>query len=235
MGSAAVKHAVGHDPTIYPVVEKMGESSLHRFIVELLRPLLANVLAERGVKAFVGADQFIYYVQHAPTYCVAPDVYVMPGIDAGIDVGCWKTWEHGVVPSFALEVVSLNNPRKDTVQSPVRHADLGTKELVIFDPHHAGRRDASHRVAPPNPPSRWLVFRRVPRRGLIQVQASTADRVYSKTLRLWLRATGEGDDTRIRLAEGPEGDDLIPTPEERERAALAEIARLRAEIERLRR
>src|SRR5262249_15725757 len=106
VGSAAVKPAVGRDPTHYPVVDKIGEGSLQRFIVALLRPLLANVLVERGVKAFVGADQFIYYEQYAPTYVVAPDVYVIPGFDAGLAVDCWKTWEHGAVPSFALEIVS---------------------------------------------------------------------------------------------------------------------------------
>lgn len=230
MVSAAVKAPVGTDPTHYPVVDKMGEGSLQRLIAELLRPLLANALAELGVKAFVGADQFIYYEQYTPTQSVAPDVYVMPGFDQDLDVDCWKTWEETrAVPSFALEIVSRNNPRKDTVHSPVRHAALGTRELVIFDPRHGRGRDRT----------RWAVYRRVPRRGLVQVEATNADRVYSKSLKLWLRATGEGPLLRVRLARGPEGDELIPTPVERERAgresAEAEVARLRAEIERLRR
>jgi hypothetical protein len=101
-----------------------------------------------------------------------------------------------------------------------------------------------------------MVFRRLPRRGLIQVEGHNADRVYSKSLKLWLRVVGEGAQMRVRVARGPEGDELIPTPGEREereraarqaaeaarqeseaarRAAEAEVARLRAELDRLRR
>jgi Uma2 family endonuclease len=217
---------VGIDPTHYPVLDKLGEGLLQRLIVELLRPMLADALARQGVKAFVGADQFIYYEQYAPTESVAPDVYVMRGLEPDLDVECWKTWEESrAVPSFALEIMSRNNPRKDTTHSPVRHAALGTKELVIFDPRYARGRDRS----------RWRVFRRLPKRGLVQVEVTNGDRVYSKTLRLWLRAFGEGIHTRIRPARGPEGTDLIPTPDERQRAAESEVARLRAELERLRR
>lgn len=48
------------DPTIYPEKEKMGESLLQRWILELLRPLLQDWLLSRGKRALVGADQFIY-------------------------------------------------------------------------------------------------------------------------------------------------------------------------------
>jgi hypothetical protein len=202
----------------------MGEGTLQRLISELLRPLLAQVLSELGVKAFVGADQFIYYEQFAPTEVVAPDVYVMPGFDQDIEVDCWKTWETGVVPSFALEVVSRDH-RKDTERSPARYAAMGAKELVIFDPKSHRRRDAV----------RWLVYRKLPKRGLVKVEATNADRVYSKTLKLWLRMVGKGAQTRVRLGRGPNGDELIPTATEAREAAEAEIARLRAEIARLRR
>jgi hypothetical protein len=223
MVSAAPTFVAGYDPTHYPVVDKMGESSLQRLIAELFRPLLAQVLAELGVKAFVGADQFIYYQQFSPTDVVAPDVYVMPGFDPDIEVGCWKTWETGVAPSFALEIVSRDNPRKDTERSPLRYAAMGADELFIFDPKAIRSKD---RV-------RWLVYRRLPRRGLVQVDATQADRVYSKSLRLWLRSVGSGAHVRVRLARGPKGDELIPTLAEREREAREEIVRLRAEIERL--
>jgi Uma2 family endonuclease len=225
MVSAAAKSLVGPDPTYYPIVDKMGEGSLQRLIAELLRPLIAEVLAELGVEAFVGADQFIYYQQYAPTESVAPDVYVMPGFDQGIEVDCWKTWETNVAPSFALEIVSRNNPRKDTERSPLRYEALGAKELVIFDPRADQKRDGI----------RWLVYRRLAKRGFVRVETTNADRVYSKSLRLWLRVVGEGAGTRVRLARGPEGDTLIPTAGEALEAAEAEVARLRAEIERLRR
>lgn len=213
--ASAIKRPVRRDPTHYPVHDDMGEGSLQRFISELLRPLLARFLSERGEKAFVGADQFIYWVQFEPTRSVAPDVYVLPGVDPGIEIDSWKVWETGIVPSFALEVVS-SDVRKDYEVTPARYAELGIDELVVFDPRHGG--DASR--------SRWRVYRRLPRRGFVLVESTGLDRVRSRVLRCWLRSVGEGPDTRVRLAIGASGDDLVPTDAE-------EVARLRAEIARL--
>ena len=53
--SAAAKPLVGPDPTYYPIVDKMGESSLQRLIAELLRQrrggltIIANDTAKPGL------------------------------------------------------------------------------------------------------------------------------------------------------------------------------------------
>ena len=75
-----------HDPTIYPVTDEMGEGSLQRFISELLRALIVSHLTSEGRRAFVGANQFIYYEQHNSKACVAPDVYVLDGVDPDIEI-----------------------------------------------------------------------------------------------------------------------------------------------------
>src|SRR5512142_2221375 len=137
MGQTARQRA-SHDPTVYPVEERVGEDILQRMIVELLRPLLARFLAERGEVALVGADQFIYYEQHNSTARVAPDVYVLPGVPPDTAVSVWKTWETGTVPSFALEVASTDW-QKDYIEVPERCRQLGVKELVVFDPGWAAR------------------------------------------------------------------------------------------------
>lgn len=106
-----VRTSVRRDPTIYPVDEKVGENTLQRYIAEVLRPLVERWLRHRRQQALVGADQFIYYRQHMPTARVSPDVYVMPGFAQEQEIGAWKTWETGVVPSFALEIVSATGRR----------------------------------------------------------------------------------------------------------------------------
>jgi Uma2 family endonuclease len=211
------------DPSFYPVEDDMGESTLQRLITELLRPLLARFLAERGERAFVGADQFIYWQPHAPTKCVAPDVYVLPSVDPARAPGCWKTWETDVVPSFALEIVS-DDLRKDYEEAPRRYEELGVGELVIFDPEGLS---SPERV-------RWQIYRRLGARGFVLVRRTNADRVRSRALRCWLRVVGEGEAQRIRIATGPRGEELAPTDAERADAAEAELAVLRAEVERLR-
>lgn len=201
----------------------MGEHELQRLIAELLRPMLARFLAERGIVAHAGADQFIYWGEGDPFRRLAPDVYVLPNVDQDVVISSWKTWETGIAPSFAFEVAS-DSFEKDYDDNPALYAELGVRELVIFDPH-ARISSRSRRV-------RWQVYRRIARRGLVRVEVSQGDRVRSKVLGAWLRAVGEGDGVRVRLALGADGADLYPTEAEAERAARiaaeSEVARLRA-------
>jgi Uma2 family endonuclease len=205
---ASAKAALGRDPTVYPVEEKMGEDMLQRWIAELLRPLLVRWLDHRGTPTFVGADQFIYYQPHTPTLRVSPDLYVLPGVRPETRVTSWKTWERGIVPSFALEVVSTDW-EKDYIEGPERYGEMGIPELIVFDPASSRHVDGV----------RWQVFRRVAGRRWARVETSDGDRVWSKALGCFLRAVGEGDSLRVRVGTGPRGDELFSTAEEAERAA----------------
>lgn len=216
----SLPHDDPDDPTVYPVEERMGEDFLQRLIVELLRPLLQRWMDERGETALVGADQFIYWKQHSPVSRVAPDIYVLPGVAPGTLIPSWKTWQTNVVPSFALEVAS-RDWEKDYVEGPARYAELGVGELVVFDP---GWEQHPDRV-------RFQVLRRLGGRPLALIDRSNADRVRSTALGGWLRAVGQGVDTRLRIARDPSGDDLFPTAEEAERAAR-EAERAAKEAER---
>lgn len=223
----------------------MGEDALQRFIAELLRPLIAAWLIAAGRKTFVGADQFIYLVEGDPTQRIAPDVYVLPGVDPDGAPPCWKLWEIPQGPSLAVEIVSRDF-HKDYDDAPVDYARMGARELIIFDPKVTAR--SRVRV-------RWQVYRRVARRGFRLIEKSNEDRVFSRELGCFLRMVGEGPSARLRLASGPRGDALVPTAEEREAEArsreaearsreaearsreaeaLAEVARLKAELAALR-
>jgi len=217
------------DPTFYPESEKVPDPPLNRKVGVLLEELVRRWLAERGETAYVGGDQFIYWVQYQPTRAIAPDVYVLPGIDPETDVRVWKLWEHAVVPSLAVEVVGLD-VRKDYEVAPLRCEEIGVRELVVYDPDHT---DGAERA-------RFQVWRR--RRGtLVRVERTDTDRVRSAVLGCFIREVGSGGRRRLRLATGRHGERLFPTVEElreeerrgREEAE-AELARLRAEVEALR-
>jgi Uma2 family endonuclease len=60
---------------------------------------------------------------------------VLPGVAPGTRVRSWKVWKTGVVPSFALEIVS-RDVEKDYEDAPRAYAELGAQELVIFDPDY---------------------------------------------------------------------------------------------------
>ena len=136
MSAAAKKRPA----VVYPETDRMGEHEIQRFIAELLRPMIARYLAERGVVAHAGADTFLYYVEGDPTVRVAPDVYVIPGVPQEHAAPSYKLWEVPP-PSFALEIVT-SDALKDYVEAPFAYGTLGAKELVLFDP---GRRCATCR------------------------------------------------------------------------------------------
>ena len=204
------------DPTVYPVEEQVGEDLLQRWIVDTLWPLIAALFAKRGKNALVGADQFIYWEQYNPRKVVAPDLYVLPGVDPSTRVKAWKVWETGIVPSFALEVMS-GDDTKDVELSPERYAELGAGEVIVFDPDWERRRDGV----------RFRLFRRQ-KRGLILVEATHEDRVYAKALGCWLRSLGEGDEVRLRVGLGKRGEELLPTHQELAQRE-AELAQREAE------
>ncbi|HEU4412518.1 MAG TPA: Uma2 family endonuclease [Polyangiaceae bacterium] len=227
MSRTAPNLAKRHDPTVYPTYDNMGASTFELFVRLELVPLVERYLAARGEAAFVGSDQFIYWVQFEPTRSVAPDLYVVPGLAPRTQFDSIKTWQDGRVPSFALEIVSLNKG-KDYVHAPLRYAELGVRELVIYDPKASKRRGVG---------VTWQVYRRLPRRGFVQVEATGGDRVRSKVLGCFLREVrGPHGALEVRLGVGPSGDELVPTEAEEARAAAererAEKERERAEKER---
>jgi Uma2 family endonuclease len=231
MSNAASDRAALPDPTRYPIEDEMGEGLLQKLIVVVLLPLLRRFLEERGVRALVGGNQFIYWVQYEPTSSIAPDLYMLPDVDPELVIGSWKTWETGVVPSFVLEIVS-DDVRKDYDDVPRRCAKLGVRELVIFDPEwerHPDRR-------------RWQVYRRAERGSLAVVETTNEATIRSEVFGAWLTAVGTGDATRLRIALDAEGRSLFPTDGERASAeaaaraeAEAEVARLKAALEALKR
>jgi Uma2 family endonuclease len=214
----AMRASARRSAVFYPVVEeKVPEHELQGLIRELLRPMLARFLAERGLVAHAGADQFIYWVEGDPTTCIAPDIYVLPGVSQKRIIPNWKVWEDGIAPSFTMEIVPPKRTAKDYRKSPALHDALGVNELVISDPFT--------RPGTPSRRVRWQVYRRVRGRGLVRVEVSQGDRVRSKSLGVWLRAVEDGEGIFVRLGMGPEGDELFPTEGE----AAAERARAATE------
>lgn len=133
----------------------------------------------------------------------------------------WKIWEQGgIAPSFAFECVS-DDWLEDHRDGPPKYDEIGTAELVIYDP---GYRDA------PSERLRWQVWRRIGKRGLVRVEGTNGDRVKSKPLGCSLRVVGD----RVRLATGDGGETIVPSAQERAASAEARAAALEAELRVLR-
>jgi Putative restriction endonuclease len=114
-----------HREAVYdPFENDMGEGSLQRFISELLRPQVEDHLAALREPTFVGADQYVGWDPDDAEKVLSPDVYVLPGVEPGKDFEFWKVWQTGIVPSFALEIVSTRKKKDYKTVLPL-YGELG--------------------------------------------------------------------------------------------------------------
>ena len=196
---------IEHDPTVYPVSDDMGTSSFEMLLRLLLLPLTRRWLTHQNRPCFVGADQFIYWERFHPSKSVAPDLYTCPALPPEACPDALLLWmmDDHAVPPFALEVVS-ENKEKDYVAAPRKYEELGTKELVIYDPRYEHREGGW----------RWQVYRRKKRGGWKRPEVSNEDRVRSEELGCWLRVVDVQGEPLLRLGTGEVGDGLFPTEEE---------------------
>jgi len=221
--------------------EDMDESAEQHEIIAIIESVLKALARERGWEdVYVGGDQFFAWVPDEPLVRVSPDVYLLDQPPPPPRPASWKTWQEGHrPPRFAVEVVSGDDEhpagwRKDYEEGPAKYAQLGTSELVVFDPQAAAGRVDGRRVP-------LQVFRRDADDTFVRVYAG-AGPAYSKELDAWLVSVRQGPVARLRVARDAAGQELVPTAEEARQAeaearqaAEQEAAALRADLERLRR
>ena len=83
---------------------------------------------------YVSGNLFIYYKQGVPDAVVAPDVFVVFGVEKR-KRRSYKVWEEGdKLPSFVLEVTSKTTQENDEEDKPKKYAQLGMEEYFQYDP-----------------------------------------------------------------------------------------------------
>ena len=194
--------------------ERVGESDLHMialaYLVSVLKQLFAAVH-----DVFVAGDMFLYYQEGNPVARIAPDIMVIRGVP-NRPRPSFKLWEERQGPCFALEVLSPSSWPDDVESKPAIYARLGVPELFVFDSTGALL----------NPP---LVRFRLTEGG----EYARTDGTSLESAELDLRFAVE--DGRIRVYDTATGEVCGDYGEERQarEAAEAEVARLRAELQRL--
>lgn len=82
----------------------------------------------------VSGNLFIYYKQGVPSAVVAPDVFVVFGVEKKKRLS-YKVWEEGGrLPSFILEITSRTTQENDEAEKPQKYAALGVEEYFQYDP-----------------------------------------------------------------------------------------------------
>jgi Uma2 family endonuclease len=202
--------------------ENVPESALHDEIILLLVEILKAWAQRSGRDVRVGRNLALRWDPARPKVGVDPDVYVVePAPPEGDDTTSLCTWKPGhAAPRVAVEVVSETTAEKDYAEGPEKYAASGTGELWVFDPLEVG-------PALRGGPFVLQVWRRDEEGHFRRVYAG-AGPARSEALGAWLVVSDGG--RRLRLAEDAGGREPWLTEAEE---ARAEVARLRAELERL--
>jgi Uma2 family endonuclease len=220
-------------PWYLPDEEDMGEGNEQLQIASVLRSSLEELARERAwTSVYVGADQFFAWLADEPLVRVSPDVYLLDEPPPPPLPASWQTWKPGhPPPRFAVEIVSGDDEhperwRKDYEDAPGKYAQLGSRELVIFDPEAAaGRAREATRVA-------LQLYRRQADGAFVRVHAGPGP-AQSVEVEAWLVVVREGPVARLRLARDAAGSALFPTAAERAEQERARAERERARAERL--
>ena len=82
---------------------------------------------------YVSGDLLMYYEEGNPQVSVAPDVFVVFGVEDR-KRRHYLVWEEGKAPDFVLEVASKSTWREDLGPKRDLYARLGVKEYWMYDP-----------------------------------------------------------------------------------------------------
>jgi Uma2 family endonuclease len=204
-----------------PDEEDMGEGADQGEIIRVLLSSLAQLAAERGwPPVYLGADQFFAWVREEPLVRVSPDVYLVDDPPLPPMPKMWSTWLPGhKAPRWAVEIVS-EDWKKDYEEGPPKYAQLGARELVIFDPEVALNADTRGVRVP------LQVYRRGADGAFVRVYCGDGP-APSAEIGAALAWQREGNTVRLRIARDAAGSSIVLTAEERVRALEAELAALR--------
>ena len=160
---------------------------------------------------YVSGDLLIYYEEGNPRVSVAPDVFVVFGVEDRMRMS-YKVWEEGKGPDFVLEVASPGTWREDVGRKREVYAGLGVREYWLYDPlgEHLEPALQGNRLVGGEYERQPLLGSRDGRLGL-----------RSGTLGLELWAEGR----KMRFRDPETGVDLLSHDEEHDRAEREVVAR----------
>jgi len=199
--------------------QPMAETDVHWGLMTDCVQILDDYFHNR-LDVYVSGNLLLYYEKGNPKKSVAPDVFVVFGVEKK-KRETYLLWEEGKAPDFVLEVSSKNTFRRDLNQKKRLYAQVfGVSEYFLYDPNHQYLR-------PPLQGYRLVEEAYVP---IPPVEA----RLPSQVLGLEL---GFRTGTEFGLYNPHTNAWLLPRKERAERAearaeqAEAELARLRAELQ----
>ena len=83
---------------------------------------------------YPGGDMLIYYRINDNETRVAPDVFVVLGVESRHKRDSWIVWREGKAPDIVMELASGSTWRRDMRENRAIYAEMGVVEYWRFDP-----------------------------------------------------------------------------------------------------
>ena len=231
-------------PVYYPESdgEPMAETDTHINLLTYLREALLDYYRD-DPNVYVAGNLFVYYEQGDPGGVVAPDIFVVKGVQK-YDRRIYQVWKEGKGPDVVLELTSRGTRQKDLGPKKGTYEMLGVQEYFIFDPlvEYLEPQLLGFRL------TRWG-YRPIDDEPLVSQVLGLELRVEGDTLRLVDLATGkrlltpleaqqarrQAENLLASEAEARRQAEILAASEaEARRQAEAEVERLQVELARLR-
>ena len=212
--------------------EPMAATGFHAEQITTFSEQLSRYFINEHI--YVGVDSFIYYHEGDITKFVAPDIYVVFGVNKIPQRRSFYTWEEGAVPVAVFEFLSdstANQDRNEKVH--VYLIDMGVQEYFIHQPEM-------------KKPVEFRGWRQSPLGEVVEIAADEQGGLFSEALNLWLRWSEEVSNVRLLRPYLPDGTPITTAMEEhhlrleaevlaasetqRRQEAEAELERLRAQL-----
>ena len=110
----------------------MGETDVHIDALIYLREALKDHF-RNAPQVYVTGNILLYYEEGNPAACVAPDVFVVPGV-AKRERRIYRLWEEGQPPAVVVEITSRGSRLEDLGTKRAVYAMLGVREYFLYDP-----------------------------------------------------------------------------------------------------
>ena len=196
----------------YEDEEPMPASEYHGVQINTFYEQLARYF-EINELIHVGLDTFIYYREGEPDKSVAPDVYIVFGVDRMTLRKSFYTWKEGAVPAVVFEFLSDSTANQDRHEKVCLYLiDMGVEEYFIHQPAMTE-------------PSEFRGWRRDPSGAIVEMASDEQGGLFSESLNLWLRWEERENDVRLLRPYLPDGTPITTSMEEHHlRVEAEEIA-----------
>ena len=155
---------------------------------------------------YVAGDMFVYYRMNVVAANVAPDVFVVFGVDKHTRRS-YMVWREGKAPDFVMEITSASTYARDIGEKRDIYAAIGVTEYWRFDPQRecfdpplAGERlvaDGSYGPIPVGEDADGILRGYSATLGLDICVRDDLLRLYDPINRSWLRNLSEAEAARV--------------------------------------